>query len=102
MTAKSINETLLQIRNKIYRKEAELAVTHLLKSGCRDIALAGFDTDSPSLAPRSRGWEDAYHHAGLNAPYHLRISVETLLHAKEKVREFIRTQQFSAIFSRLK
>lgn len=81
-----------------HRKEAELAVTHLLKSGCRDIALAGFDTDSPSLAPRSRGWEDAYHHAGLNAPYHLRISVETLLHAKEKIREFIRTQQFSAIF----
>lgn len=81
-----------------HRKEAELAVTHLLKSGCRDIVLVGFDTDSQSHTPRSCGWEDAYRHAGLDVPYHLRISVETFHHAKEKVRAFIRTQQFSAVF----
>ena len=81
-----------------HRKEAELAVTHLLKSGCRDIVLAGYHKEKQPHLLRSMGWEDAYRHAGLDVPYHLRISVETLLYAKEKVRAFIRTQQFSAIF----
>ena len=81
-----------------HRKEAELAVTHLLKSGCRDIVLAGYNTERPALALRFHGWEDAFHHAGLKVPYHLRISEEDLRYAKEKVRDFIQTQQFSAIF----
>lgn len=81
-----------------HRKEAELAVTHLLKSGCRDIVLAGYHKEKQPHLLRSMGWEDAYRHAGLDVPYHLRISVETFHHAKEKVRAFIRTQQFSAVF----
>lgn len=81
-----------------HRKESELAVTYLLRSGCRDIVLAGNREDERTVALRSRGWEDAYRNAGLEVPYHLTVNAEDLLSCQEKVKEFIRTRSFSAVF----
>ncbi len=50
------------------------------------------------MALRSRGWEDAYRNAGLEVPYHLTVNAEDLLSCQEKVKEFIRTRSFSAVF----
>ena len=72
-----------------HRKESELAVTYLLRSGCRDIVLAGNREDERTVALRSRGWEDAYRNAGLEVPYHLTVNAEDLLSCQEKVKEYI-------------
>jgi len=84
-----------------HRRESEQAVAQLLQQGCDTIVLAGdVPEDSPyvSLFLRVRGWEDAYRHAGLPVPAHLRLPMDALVYHADKVAAFLKDARFSGVF----
>ena len=84
-----------------HRREAEQAVAQLLNQGCDSIVLAGdLPDDSPfiPLMQRGRGWEDAYRHAGLPVPEHLRLPMDALMKHTDEVVAFLQNARFSGVF----
>ncbi|MBQ6472070.1 MAG: GntR family transcriptional regulator [Victivallales bacterium] len=84
-----------------HRRESEHAVAQLLEQGCDAIVLAGdLPDDSPyvPLLHRVRGWEDAYRHAGLAVPKHLRLPMDALVRRPDEVASFLRGSVFSGVF----